>query len=353
MSSLPYDLLGALERWPVLMATLSVAVCVALQWTKRREELGARVSQLGRRSLELVQWALACPLALRIVAVVRYQVQHPPEWDFLGFWLHGRSAVSGLDFYEPQSTRRMLGELVVSDEFRREIIDVGFWYPPPSMFWFTPLGWFERGVALPYWYALQALAAVSSIGLLWLSFRRGGRSLELSTCVLLTLSCQATLSTFVFAQTTFLALAFYAAFSLVPERSWGGAWLALAALVKPPLALVALCSLPARRWRVGSVLLLTLGGLSLAAAGCWGVGTFLHYLRPTTVKPDWIFVEPTNQSLLGVVLRASSSSAPVSGPVAVYALLGLIVLAVTARRLLELVSEGEGYGPLAFGLTLS
>ena len=77
------------------------------------------------------------------------------EWDFLCFWLWGRAGARGANFYDPAASAWMAEGLELSPEFQRQIVDVGFWYPPPTMLLFAPFGALPVRAALLLWYALQ------------------------------------------------------------------------------------------------------------------------------------------------------------------------------------------------------
>ncbi len=248
--------------------------------------------------------------SVEIAREIRDNFREPPEWDFLGFWLHARTAVLGLSFYDSASTREIAPDLLVSEQFDREILDTGFWYPPPSMFLFLPLGWFELGHALAFWYALQLALLAANVLLLWRIFFPGGRILELAACAALVFACHGTLSTLGHAQTTFMGLMALLLFWRTRHRFAGGFWACLAMLVKPFLGVVAVCLLLARRWRALSGLVAWTVVLSLASAAVFGAAVFLDFFlrRHAAPKPPWIFSETSNQSMLGYVLRVTESS---------------------------------------------
>jgi hypothetical protein len=77
---------------------------------------------------------------LKITGEVYENYHQPREWDFLGFWLNGKVASAGENFYHPENYQNVVLPYNLNDEFRAEIIEVGFWYPPFTMFLFFPLG---------------------------------------------------------------------------------------------------------------------------------------------------------------------------------------------------------------------
>jgi hypothetical protein len=290
---------GGLDPWTLLalpvVTFLFLGLHHAASWPARRRALF-----LGFLVVSTAAFAA------RVVGIVGRNLADLPEWDYLGFWLHARTAVLGQSFYDPANAQILALPHDASPDFMEEILVVGFWYPPPSMFLFLPLGWFEPRQALPWWYAFQASALVLVVFLLWrIFFARGGR-VELMGCALLVAVSYGTYTTFRFSQTTFVALLAVLLFWRRRNAAGGGAWLPVAISVKPFLAVLALEPVLARRWRVLAGALLSAGAISLGAALAFGPGSFAEYLggEHLGAKPAWIYDQPTNQSLLGLVLRS-------------------------------------------------
>lgn len=65
------------------------------------------------------------------VRIMRSNIAQPPEWDFLAFWLGGRVAVQEQNFYKPEYYQKAIQPFNPSEDFTREILQVGFRYPPP------------------------------------------------------------------------------------------------------------------------------------------------------------------------------------------------------------------------------
>ena len=84
--------------------------------------------------------------------------QEPHEWDFLCWYLDGSVAANGLNFYQPTSYQTTINSLVLpyapSKAFISNIVDVGFKYPPPSMFYLITLGYLSYNRDIFYGYQL-------------------------------------------------------------------------------------------------------------------------------------------------------------------------------------------------------
>src|SRR6185437_4805930 len=141
------------------------------------------------------------------MARARSNVADPPRWDVQAFWLFGKVAVVGDDFYRPESfhavadSLRAAGEPVsTAGDFNRELLDVGFPYPPMTMLLFAPLGLLGLHAAALLWYLVIIASTVAVIGVLWHRlFEPHGRwELAFTTAMVLTL--RATYSTYAFGQ---------------------------------------------------------------------------------------------------------------------------------------------------------
>jgi antitoxin component YwqK of YwqJK toxin-antitoxin module len=287
--------------YTTFFALVAVALVLAGLWWRERF---SRAARLGLLSVLVSTTAL---FGKGIADIARWNIKSPPEWDFLGFWLHARSAVHGLDFYDPRNAQVWARSLSVSSEFRTEIIDVGFWYPPPSMFLFLPLGWFSQRGALIFWHALHLGLLGLAVLLLWQLFFKRKDWIGLAACSALAVLAYGTRSTMSYAQTTFAALVAVLGFWRFRDRPFGGVWLAAALFVKPLLGFLILGPLLARRWRVVATFAGAAAALLVASAVAFGSSTFTHYFAPTGHKPAWIYSELTNQSALGFFLRRTEA----------------------------------------------
>ena len=254
----------------------------------------------------LLTGAVFCtPLALE----VRKNLDVVREWDFLGFWLHARTALRGADFYDPGNAAESAAALSVSSDFRREIIDTGFWYPPPSMFLFLPLGWFDPETALVLWYGFNILVMATDVLLLWRIFFPRGSVAELAACATLLAAVGGTRWNFYFAQTSFVALLALLLFWPRQRSAWGGVWVVVATFVKPFLAVLGLCLLVGAKRRALAGVAAALVVFCLASAAAFGPLSFGRYITApeAKAKPDWVYSQDTNQSVLGFVLRATKT----------------------------------------------
>src|SRR6266498_1599594 len=257
----------------------------------------------------------------------------PPEWDFLTFWVDGQVATKGENFYDAANYQKIDLPYPPDEEFVKEILDVGFRYPPFTMFLFLPLGRLAYTQAYIFWQLMNVLLCLMCAGLLWDLFLRneGASGFYFSLAMLLLL--RATFSTLFYAQTNFIALMVFLLFWKFRDQKWSGVFLALGILVKPFLALVLLYPIFTRRWKQLFIPMISLAVLTLISGLLFGFDVINSYVSGNSLgnMPPYVYSEPVNQSLLSWVLRtpfiSQSSGSLLFQPV--YILGALMLAAVT------------------------
>lgn len=290
----------------------------------------------------------------RIIAAMRANVLQLPEWDFLGFWLYSRAALAGLDVYAPGAVGGLAAAFHPTATFSREIIDTGFWYPPPTLLLFAPLGVMELRPAYAMWYGFNAFVIAADIVLSWWIFMPRDRT-NLAATAALFLLLPGTLLTINAGQTNFLALGALLLFWVFRDSVAGGAWMAVATIVKPFLAILFVFSLLRRRIAVAAAGVAVLAALSLAAGAWFGWSNVASYFHPGryAMLPAWVYTETTNQSLLATILRFRHGEQLASPPHdAVYTMLALLLFALTCVLMLRL-NGSNGEWSLALSILLS
>jgi len=338
--------LTALFLWagrpPLLLALLLSTVL--LLTPVRRAAVAATAMAVG---LALVATSLA-GLASDFAGVLR----RPPEFDFAAFWFHARLAVRGADFYDPERVPGLIASLGASPAF----VELGrFWYPPQTMLLFLPLGLVEDPRYAWYgWSALQLGAAVASTLLL---VRLGSRGRDLRTVVPVAAAVAAlwaTTATFHLGQTHFLLLLSLLAFAAGRDRLRGGFALGLAILVKPIALVVALEPVLRFRRRALGALAVTAAASTLLAYAVFGAKLITSYaLRGAGPVPSELFRMPSNQSLLGLLVRRGWI-APEANPLAdpLYLAPALLMIAAAAAVMLRR-EAGDPILELSFLLALA
>jgi len=271
---------------------------------------------------------------LNIAQIMKSNIAHPPEWDFLGFWLHGKVAAQGLNFYEPIYAQQLAQPFNPTWEFTHEILDVGFWYPPPTIFLFVPLGWVDDiHLAYGLWYVAQSVILILDIFLLWKIFLKKSDSIGLALSAALVLILFGTHSTIEYGQTNFVALLMLLLFWRDRDRHHGGLWLAVGIFTKPFLGGLLIYLLLRRHWHTLASTIVALSAISLLTISIFGPVTFFSYFKASHYAklPDWVYTEMTNQSLLATILRLTkydfSHTSPLMQPI--FIALALLMTGIT------------------------
>ncbi len=308
----------------VLLTLIAVPLLATARW---RWPLRGRALRVGAASMAGAVCASFLGSAARHVL---QNVAAPREWDYLCFWIWGRAAHLGLDPYLPEHLRRVAESLHPSPEFQSEILATGFFYPPPSILLFLPLGFLSPRAGLVAWSAFQAALL---IGLVVVLARRVlGDPGKPGLLAALTL-CAASFGlqqTFFYAQTNVLVALLLALAWGDRDRDRAGAWVALGAAVKPWVAVLGVWLLVRRRWRSAAVAVLCMLALAGASVAVLGPAAAANWLRSGARPPvpGAVYVEWMNQSLLGTVLRGLRQSGPTAMGVAAYGALALPLAAL-------------------------
>lgn len=249
-----------------------------------------------------------------------------PKWDFISFYLFSKVGLSKLNFYDPYIFMRFFNNLnlqpKVENGFVSEIVNVGFWYPPPSMFIFLPLGIFTLKTSYIIWQSLIILFLIIDI-LLLIRYNplkidtSHNKVINSALLVILILlfpsiihSTQYVHSTeYVnstqYSQTLSIFL-FLLIFLIKYIDNWrSGVLLALLIVIKPIAAIFALYLLFFKKWKILTSFVITGSIILLISMLVFGYDSFLNYFRspPTSRIPPHLFYESTNASLNAVLLR--------------------------------------------------
>ena len=227
-----------------------------------------------------------------------------PIWDFQVFWLDGKVALTGRNFYDAKNYQAMSLPFNPGDDFKKEIIDVGFKYPPFTMFFFLPLGLFDISKAYILWQILNLLVCAGCIYGIWKLFLYDYGVLSLLLVAMLMLGLEPVRSTFSFSQTNFLVLSLFLLFWRNKSKGWSGIWLALCVVIKPYMALLYIYPLITRKWKMLAIAVLTLLAITFLSVLAFGPDVFVSFFNnPASKVPSYLYTEGVNQSLLATILR--------------------------------------------------
>ena len=235
------------------------------------------------------------------------------EWDFLCFYLFGKVGASGLNFYDPVNFANVFSGLVIpikaSQAFLLEIIQVGFWYPPPTMMLFVPLGYLNNiATAKILWEIFVLTFLVLDIILLVRIIKiNDNKWISIFIVLIITLAFPATNGTLTSNQTNFILLFLLLLVYRNPENWKSGIYLALAVLIKPIAAIWFLYYLINKKW-IPLVSFISTGLLIVVISVLWfGLNSYVTFFTspPTSRLPAFVFTESINQSLMATISRLS------------------------------------------------
>lgn len=264
---------------------------------------------------------------------------HPAVWDFTAFYLYGKVAASGHNFYLPENFQNVFYSLDLPaldyTEFIRESVNVGFFYPPPTIFLFVPLGFFSYNTALLGWLIFNLFFAIGSIYLIYNIFFQPYKLYGLLLVAILFFLFPPVISTVFFSQTNFILLFLLLLMKKYSEKKFAGIILALACFVKPYMIIFGLIFLLRKQWKTIIYCILTSLVLCVITMLTFGFAPFLSYIFNNASKrlPIAAFSENINQSLQAVLLRHQLIT--MNNPI-IYAIIVIIVLMLTIFYLIYL-----------------
>ncbi len=253
---------------------------------------------------------------LSIAKTVAGIIHHPPEWDFLVFWVGGVAAARGLNYYDAAVALHLAAPFHPDPDWVGITRAVPFPYPPPSIVWFLPLGWFGIHDAAAVWCAFSLVCLCASIIILCLTFFKRLSVINVVFTSALVLMLHSVYWNLGNCQTMFLMLLCVSLALRYRNDLSGGSWLALAILVKPLAAILILPALLLRKWRCLAGMVGTLLVATLVTFVAFGRGVFSAYLTvPFDRLPMSMYTEIENQSVLAWLLRITHSLHALSGRV--------------------------------------
>jgi Glycosyltransferase family 87 len=311
--------------------TFAIFAVLAQQVRKRR------ILAMGAA---LVAAGLFFTTARHEVTGVQRSIASPPIWDADCFWIYGRVVLLFHAPYDTNAMHQAAKILPYDPDLTREVLDVGFAYPPPTVALVAPLGLFRTPrAAAPYWYGMLIAALVGQIILLWRHFLRADRWFGLAAAAMITAFLPLTSAVLTMGQTVFLAevlLLLYLSARRTDE-SQQGLWLALATIVKPFLALVLLYPIVLGRWRVVLWSAATVAMVTMLVLPLIGWASVAEYVTrpPTSRWGAYMAIIDANQSLLAWVLRMEHRSPPFTAALhdPLYIGLTIALIALTLWRI--------------------
>jgi hypothetical protein len=305
---------------------------------------------------------ILCSVATIVIVHKIYQLYNIfsviNDWDFLAFYLFGKVGISGSDFYNPENMANIFASISipieVSAEFLKEILQVGFYYPPVSMILFAPISYLDIETANVVWNTFVLSFLIFDIILIMRIFRTNSLDvLHILALVVLTLVFPATNSVISFNQTNFILLFFVLLIYENPDKWTSGLFLALAVVIKPIALIWGLYYLVNKKWMplitlcICGILLIMISGL------VFGFNNYISFfISPPTLRiPEFVYTETINQSLYSSFLRYSlktDNDTLIANVKYIVFILSVALMAVTAIISYYLHKENRRFSFLIF-----
>ncbi|MGC4034398.1 MAG: glycosyltransferase family 87 protein [Chitinophagaceae bacterium] len=237
-------------------------------------------------------------------------ILHPSIWDFSCFYLYGKVAVGGYNFYVPENFQHVYSTLGFPESHYRvlfdEVLNVGFPYPPPTMLYFVSLGFLSYKAAVVVWTIFILFFAFGSIYLLYTLFFKGYKLNGLMLVSVLFLNFSPAKATLGALQTNFILLFYLLLMKKYSDKGVAGIVLSLAIFTKPYMAVFGLFFLLRKKWKACIYFAISTIIITGIAFAIFGKTPFVTYLtnNPSHRLPVSVFSEGFNQSLHAVLIRA-------------------------------------------------
>lgn len=258
-------------------------------------------------------------LVVQLIYILSKTYFNIPEWDFLCFYLFGKTGISSADFYNPEVFSRVFSELnlqlLTGKEFTDEIVKVGFWYPPHSMLLFLMLGLFDLKTGYTIWQTLILAFLLIDILLLYKKYYQhiivDNRNKLLVFPLLIVILLFPNIEGSVYFSQTISIFLFFLLLLINSTDNWkSGVYLAILITIKPLAVFFILYFIVFKKWKAFRSLCFSGIVVLIVSLLFFGYQPFLTYLTsgPTNRMPPSVYYEDLNQSLNAVLLRLKNSS---------------------------------------------
>jgi hypothetical protein len=239
--------------------------------------------------------------------VIKSDILHPQEWDFLCFYLYGKVALNGMNFYLPANYLNVLNSLSLPFSPSPDFINgaLVFQYFPPNIFYFIPLGLFNYNFANHLWLTINILFLFIDIYLIYKFFFKSKGLLYLLSVLSLSLLLPCTHYALFYEHNTFIFLLFVLLIWKSRDFPRSGIWLSFAMFAKPILVILFIYPIFRRKWKTIIIAAITALIISLVTLIIFGPTVFISFFtsNPNLNVPNSDYTEWTNQSLLSTILR--------------------------------------------------
>lgn len=276
------------------------------------------------------------------VSQVSERIQTPEIWDFTAFYLYGKVAAEGYNFYLPENYHLVFNALNLPftdyQGLLEEVVNVGCPYPPPTILYLMPLGFMPYKIALIYWTIFNLIFLAGSIYLIYSMFLKSDKLNGFMLVTTLILISPQVRSTILFSQTNFIVLFLLLMMKKYADHKYAGILLAIAFFTKPYMLIFGVFFFLKGRWKTIGYFIISAAIIAGVTLIIIGKETFFTYFtnNPTQRIPTAIFSEQINQSLHAVLLRANMIS--IDKPI-VYLVIAALILCATLVLLIYLLKR--------------
>ncbi len=339
--------IGIKESYYTLI--LFALACVILHYHSSKKSYKRELSQL------LTGFTLFVTIHFFYNLILTYKVFQ--RWDFLCFYLFGKVGISSSDFYNPQVFLHVFNNLnlqsIGEGSFVTEVVNVGFWYPPPSMLLFLPLGLFNLQTGYFIWQTIIILFLIADIVLLlkfyFVPLYTKYNDIKILFPILILILLFPYITVMVALSQTISIFLFFLILLIRYIDNWrSGVFLAILVVIKPLAAIFLLYFLFFKKLKIiaaalaAGLILLIVTGLT------FGFDVFLNYFTspPTDRIPNFIYFEYS--SLFGTLKKLqqyTSNYMNTNVLKAVYYFVSSILLAFTfySSRKLSYISATKAF----------
>ncbi len=245
-------------------------------------------------------------------------IRPPKEWDFMAFYIDGYVARFGTSLFNPDNYAAAISSLdsemsnlgiSLSNEFRREVVEVGFKSPPFTAYALVWMSFFGIETARFIWCAIMLCSIAIYCVVLSHSSHSSSRWVvltdTLATISSIVLSMKSTFAVLSYAQTSAFVALFLALAVLNSNKPISGYWSALAIALKPVGGIVMIFYVFSGKWRQVFVLITTILIVSVLSAASFGFDDWAAYFEKEYVRasPSWLYYQNNTTSLLAEIMR--------------------------------------------------
>lgn len=234
------------------------------------------------------------------------------RYDFLCFYLFGKVGISSSDFYNPHVFATVFNNLHLqtlgAGSFVNEVVNVGFWYPPPSMLLFFPLGLFNLQTAYIVWQSVIIIFLLLDILLLikfyFFPLYKNYQDPFLFFPFLILIFLFPYITVMISLSQTISIFLFFLILLIRNLDNWkSGVFLAILVVIKPLAAIFILYFFIYKKWKIIGASIITGIILLVATGAIFGFQVFFNFFHspPTDRIPDSIYLEYS--SLYGVLKK--------------------------------------------------